>query len=311
LRAFLDAEEPQSIQWLVRSWGQQQSAVTYGELREAILAGHFSEERLAQWRLDYSSLVNSRLVPAWERAFLSLSAAREYSRVRAAELVTGLVETQGEALRALIDRAVYTDMLPANELARLMRPVIGLDKRAALANLRYYGRVKANLIEGGARAAIAESRAREAALRYAGRQHRYRAQMIARTELSAAYNRGAYSAVKEAQSAGLIGDVVKVWRTAGDSRVCAVCSGLDGERVNEDSMFSGGGFLPPAHPHCRCCVEYAEIMENLLTNLRGGGIMESGGGENTESLGSDRAVMECEIIGVTTSDGDVVERVNP
>ena len=76
-------------------------------------------------------------------------------------------------------------------------------------------------------------------------------------------------------------------------------------------LFSNGKLLPPQRPHCRCCVEFVEISATLLTNLRVGGIMESGGGENTESLGSDRAVMEREIIGVTTSDGDVVERVNP
>ncbi|MDR2650599.1 MAG: phage head morphogenesis protein [Clostridiales bacterium] len=75
--------------------------------------------------------------------------------------------------------------------------------------------------------AAAEKKAREVAARYAGQQHRQRAMTIARTELAAAYNQGAYEAVRDAREKGLIGDCRKIWLTAADERVCAKCGALD------------------------------------------------------------------------------------
>ena len=64
------------------------------------------EEWLERWRLDYSLLVNTRLAPAWERSFFVAFCGAGVFPSSGAELVTGLVETQREALWALIDRAV-------------------------------------------------------------------------------------------------------------------------------------------------------------------------------------------------------------
>ena len=68
LRAFLDAEEPQTIEFLISAWGKQQSAITYKELREAVLSGDISPAQLAQWKIDYSKLVSEKLAPQWEKA---------------------------------------------------------------------------------------------------------------------------------------------------------------------------------------------------------------------------------------------------
>jgi SPP1 gp7 family putative phage head morphogenesis protein len=171
----------------------------------------------------------------------------------------------------MIDKALYSDgvhisgavldNMTADGLAHLIRPVIGLTKPQAVANYNYYSLVKTNLLKENPnmRIATAESRAREAAARYAGQQHRYRAMMIARTELASAYNHGMYSDIRYAQEQGLLGDVVKVWVTAGDDRVCPICKALDGEKASMNDMFSNGEFIPPAHPHCRCGIEYREI----------------------------------------------------
>ena len=57
-------------------------------------------------------------------------------------------------------------------------------------------------------------RARDKTLKYAEKQHRYRAKTIALDELAEVYNQGAHFGIKQAQKKGYIGHVRKVWVTA-------------------------------------------------------------------------------------------------
>ena len=137
------------------------------------------------------------------------------------------------------------------------------------------------MLNAGIGNGVAERRAREAAARYADRQHRYRPAVIARTELATAYNEGAYGAALDAQAHGYIGDCKKTWLTAADERVCKVCAPLDGVGVNMSGFFPGGVKLPPAHPNCRCGVAFVEVAEPVvpmpgLTNPPDSGIMDVG-----------------------------------
>jgi SPP1 gp7 family putative phage head morphogenesis protein len=172
----------------------------------------------------------------------------------------------------MIAQAVYYDGVSADSLSHIIRPVIGLTKPQTLANLNYYNAVKEGLLRANPnmRESTAEKRARVAAAKYAGRQHRYRALSIARTELVTAYNHGAYGATKDAQEQGYIGDCKKTWLTADDELVCKICGAMDGESVNIDALFSIGVLLPPAHPRCRCGVAYEEITEPIIPVLHVG-----------------------------------------
>ena len=71
-------------------------------------------------------------------------------------------------------------------------------------------------------------KAREAALKYAERQHRERAFTIAQTESAFAYNRGADEGIRQAQAEGYLGIVKKRWSTSGDDGVCEICSNIPG-----------------------------------------------------------------------------------
>lgn len=55
-----------------------------------------------------------------------------------------------------------------------------------------------------------------------------------------------------------IGDnLVPVWHTEKDERVCPICSPLDRQRFEAwAERFPNG---PPAHPNCRCHLEYVEL----------------------------------------------------
>lgn len=75
----------------------------------------------------------------------------------------------------------------------------------------------------------------------------WRINTIARTEVMRASN---YGRVKTWERSGVV--KYKEWLTAFDDRTCAICSGLDGERVPLNRNFSIGVYMPPAHPNCRC-----------------------------------------------------------
>ena len=149
--------------------------------------------------------------------------------------------------------------MTADVLSRVIRPMVGLTVQQSEANLRYFKK----LIDNG----VSEKRAMDLAMKYAARQHRYRGYNIARTELAFAYNKGAHEGTKQAQQAGYMGEVVKIWCTAEDERTCEYCGSLEGKRIAMDEEFDfktklrtpGIRLSPPAHPSCRCTVLYEEV----------------------------------------------------
>lgn len=293
LRTFLDENEPELVYWLVTTWRTQARAITYKELREAILRGDISWDTLQEWQEDYAAFVRDHMRPMYEAA-INAAADRIHERYpdwyfdpyadgvkqwtddRSAAFVTEVSGTQIEGLRTVIRRAAVLETMTVDQLARAIRPMVGLTDPQAKANMRYLE----TLIENG----VSEKKAADLAARYAARQHRYRGYNIARTELAFAYNQGSYLGVKQAQEAGYMGDTVKIWSTADDERVCPICGALEGARVGIDEEFtyitvdSNGnkktnrispklsrienptiGLVPPAHPSCRCAVMYKQI----------------------------------------------------
>ena len=279
LRAFLDPEEPELVALLVNLWHHQGRAITYKQLREAILYGDISVIDWEQWQQDYAKFVTVYLRPKYVEAMQAAAAeiqrrhpdwyfdpyaegVREWCETRAASFVTEVTATQVDGLRTVIQRAAVMQDMSVDSLSRVIRPMVGLTKPQAAANLKYYQK----LIEDG----MSQKKARDKAIRYASRQHRYRGYNIARTELAFAYNQGSYEGTKQAQAKGYMGETVKVWCTADDERVCQICGALEGSQVAMDEDFDFDTKLagsenptirrvPPAHPNCRCAVIYKEI----------------------------------------------------
>lgn len=274
LRSFLDKNEPGLVRFLVNTWQSQGKAITYKELREAILSGAIDEKILLDWMQDYSRFVIDYMLPAWEKAMKAGTeelgkkfplwrfdpmgdSVLAWTKAHSAEFVTNVTTTQIEALRAVVRKAAVLEDLSVDELSRAIRPMVGLTKQQATANMNYYQRLRA----GG----MTPKKAQESAARYAARQHRHRAYTVARTELATAYNTGAYEGTKQAQKAGLMGECVKVWCTADDERVCTICGGQEGVEVGMDDDFNGASsswstkLHPPAHPGCRCAILIEEI----------------------------------------------------
>ena len=276
IRKFLNAKEPELVFFLQTLWRNQQKAITYKELREAILYGELSEQLIQDWYQDYSRFVIEKVAPLWQEAMREANKpfmeampryiynpmqreVIEWTNNRAAAFVTSVTRDQVQAMREVIKRATQLHDMNVDELARAIRPMVGLDYRQAIANQNYYK----TMIDNG----VKPKEALEKSIKYSARQNRHRGYRIARTELTFAYNQGSYYGTKQAQAQGLLGTVEKVWCTASDERTCDICAALEGQRIGIDDDFDfktkliepGIKRVPPAHPHCRCTVLYEEI----------------------------------------------------
>ncbi len=293
LRMFLDKNEPQLVKILQTLWQNQGKAITYKEIREAILSGEFAHEGeiaggyaekwLNAWRQDYSKFVIEQMLPEWEKAIKagannipdffprfyyqahsewyfnpSAEGVRNWMQTHGAAFVTNSTQTQIKGLRAVIRYAGLTGM-NVDELSYVVRPMVGLTYQQGQANIKYYNTLREN--------GLSEKKALEKSILYGQRQHRYRGYNIARTELAFAYNHGAIEGVRQAQKLGYIGAVEKYWITADDERTCGICEGLNNTPLGLDGEFDfytrltepGIHETPPAHPSCRCAIGFREI----------------------------------------------------
>ena len=296
MRKFLDAKEPELVVFLQTLWNNQQKAITYKELREALLDGMLTEKLIEDWYQDYSRFVIEKLAPLWAEAMAEANkpftealpryiynpmqeGVVQWTNTHAAEFVTNVTQDQIKAMREVIKRATQINDMNVDELSRAIRPMVGLDWRQTIANENYY----TSMIKSG----VKPKKALENSIKYSARQNRHRAYRIARTELAFAYNQGSYFGTVQAQEQGLLGEVEKVWCTADDKRTCDICGSMDNipigindefyyeykgkigiqrRRINPKLTGITIGRVPPAHPHCRCSVLYREI-EPPLQNI--------------------------------------------
>lgn len=286
LKSYLEGDLKEPVRILCGFWKDQQNAISYQELREAVKTGALDEDTYRLWSQDYSVLVTKHLKPVWEEAMRAGSMSQpvmhglsfdfnmhtpgimDWIKNRGAAFVTASSEEQKSAIQALLAKKMVEGHT-VDELAKFIRPCIGLAKPQAEANRRYYEIVVKTLKEGHPRMKreTVERKAREAAAKYAEKQHRQRAMTIARTESAYAYNRGADEGIRQAQAHGLLGKMEKRWSTSGDGCVCSMCASLEGTEIGIDEsfgikgeeLFKGQHMLPPAHPNCACAIEYIEI----------------------------------------------------
>ena len=284
LENYLKGNFDEPVRFLCGFWDDQQSVVSYRDLREAIEMGAFTEEAYRLWTQDYSVLVREKMNPMWVNAMKAgayyqpllenqpfefntqTTGVLRWISERGADFVTMCADEQKEAIKCLLLNKIV-EQHTVDELAHVIRPCIGLTAGQAAANLKYYDNIVKTLSEEHPRMKMASIRAKalDASLKYAETQHRQRAMTIAQTEMAFAYNRGADEGIRQAQSQRLIGHVKKVWSTSEDDRVCPTCAALEGTELEMDevfsfraNLFSDQNLVPPAHPMCACAVQYVE-----------------------------------------------------
>lgn len=171
------------------------------------------------------------------------------------EVRNGTNEGLQRAVSEIIERS-YTEKLGWQRASREIRGMIGLrpDQVSAV------NRLASRLFAGGLTGEKLTRRiARESAKRL-----RYRADMIARTEMARAVNDGRHSAWKTARDREMFDgrEVFVEWVAGLTDRTCGICADLHGEQVELGAEFSGQplgsadlsvyGEIPPIHPLCRC-----------------------------------------------------------
>lgn len=290
LNSFLEhgTQEPAKI--LYSMWSDQQKAVTYKELRECIMNGEITSEMFTEWQQDYSRMITNEFGDIWMSAVIAGSKGQpimdafadtfyvnfthagitNWIDTRAAMFVTNCTKVQRDAINAIVQKGLSENM-GNDEMARLIRPCIGLTHGQSVAVKKYYENMKTSLREQHPRMKQEniEKKAMDSASKYAARLHRDRAFVIAQTETAYAYAQGMHETMLQAQAAGLIGHLRKRWVTSGDDNVCPECEALNGVELEMDggfslkekTVFDGASQLPPLHPRCACCVEYIEVKE--------------------------------------------------
>lgn len=270
LNGFIDYSSPKLCAFLSRTWKNQQQAITYKEIREAIFAGQLDPGYLAQWQQDYSKFIINGYAPLAQQAIdnsahemqalfglgaksLNYPYMDSFIATQGGKLIREVSEEQYKAINVLVRQASFSETMDMKELAKAIRPTVGLTARQAQAA---YNRYQQAIADG-----YSKDEARAIQAKYAEKLHRTRAETISITEMAYAYNYGQQAYMEQCVKDGLIGGAQKKWMTALDERVCAVCGKLDGEVTEMDTPFSAGVLVPPAHPRCRCAVNYINVTQ--------------------------------------------------
>jgi Putative phage serine protease XkdF/Phage Mu protein F like protein len=82
----------------------------------------------------------------------------------------------------------------------------------------------------------------------------YRAEMIARTEVSRAQNFGTLAAIHHANLDGA--SFLKYWELG--SNPCPICLQNEGQTIGVKDEFESGDLAPPVHPNCMCSIGAVE-----------------------------------------------------
>jgi len=268
LDSYLQSVGTEPIKLLARSvqsWGE----ISYDELADLIADGRLDD--YLDWQGRYSALIAGTLAPLWSDAITAASRKATAGKVvlyDSNDYVRAWLETHGGELISMLSRESQkavamvillgqSNRMASRDIAKQVRPLIGLNERQAAANLNYREKVYNKYREQGMGEIKARERADKAAIKYAGKQHRFRAETIVHTELAFAYNRGAHMGVSQGIADGLMGRCAMKWSTAGTNRVCSRCLALKDTIVGYTD--ESGVTIPPLHPRCRCAIIYDEV----------------------------------------------------
>lgn len=166
----------------------------------------------------------------------------------AADEIVAISDSQREAVKEIV-LAGYRDGITYQEQARMIRQIVGLDPRRAIAVTNLENRLRK-------KGKFSEDQIAKKSAKYAKRLLNQRARTIAVQEAVTAAAQGFYETTKGAVGRGIL-DPQKYagYRiVTGDERLCPHCSALAGEtRELPDGVYrSTGSHTPKVHVLCRC-----------------------------------------------------------
>ena len=76
LEDYLKTASSEPVELLCGFWKDQSNAITYQELRQAVLDGELDEKTADEWMQDYSLLVQGKLNGMWQNAIIAGSTSQ-------------------------------------------------------------------------------------------------------------------------------------------------------------------------------------------------------------------------------------------
>ena len=196
--------------------------------------------------------------------------AAAWAAKEAGSLIVEVTQDQIDVVRELVSSAqvgIYTPQ----QVARYVRDSIGVTQRQGGWIRNFRDRTFNEQIAAGKSFAEAMRATDTMTDRYARRIHRYRAEMIARTEILRAANEGRNEAWRQGIEEGFINPgVKKYWSVEIDGRECEICVTVAAMYDEENAIpiteqFPDGD--PPLHPMCRCDVLLSDAPDADLTSM--------------------------------------------
>jgi len=138
LDSWINYSSPKLGTFLTRTWKNQQQALTYKEIREAIFAGQLDPGYLAQWRQDYSRFIIEGYAPLAQQAIdsaaqqmvaehgigaksLNYPFIDSFISKHGGTLIREVSEEQYKAINVLVRQASFTETMDVKELAKAIR----------------------------------------------------------------------------------------------------------------------------------------------------------------------------------------------
>jgi len=265
-------DENRFIKTLERVRRNVQNAISYKQIEEMIFTQQIPVEVIEQAQREYAKWLATELKEYYKKytkdgiQLIAEAFQRklDYDKVliyvdkwileHGANLVTKICDDQRLGLRAVLHKFIVEEPKSPEELSHYIRSVVGLTEKQTKALLKMYDALMEQNLTTAQINKIVAQRARE--------MHQYRARMIARTELSYAYNRGTLSEMQDISEEFRF-ETYKIWITAPDELVCERCAPLNGTKIGISDEFPTASkkssevlLTPPLHPNCRCSIIY-------------------------------------------------------
>lgn len=192
---------------------------------------------------------------------LATQRARSWIRSTGGQRITNITAANRRAINNSVARALGSGLSPTAAAQRISREV-GLTEQQA-SSLRNFeeGLIRRRIPSPEADTQFVRETIAQDVERARDRMIDQRSRRILETESQFAIQEGERQFYEQAAAQGEIEleAMEKRWFTVRDDRVCEICEPLHGKVVgfrDDFSSLSFNGAAPPAHPSCRCFLEY-------------------------------------------------------
>jgi len=271
LRRYLNQEERIISRPVKALWKKQAELVTVETTKIALESRNIPAEWKAPWERMIREFVRDDVLTEWVNNISvagdgiakkvnrlqrkqfdfdsTMTSVKAWVDTEGGRLIVDLTAAQMGSTHALLQHQIALEVTSPYVLSQRIRPLVGLTNRETMAVAKFM----ATLQEQG----VAPAMINKQVANYAKFLHKNRAQRIARTEISNAFNFGQMNSLGQAVQEGWLPGIPEKSWMAGGADPCEIC--LENESVGPIALpdvFPSGDAHPTAHPQCECAVGY-------------------------------------------------------